>query len=60
MSNSLDSGETAHGEPSQLDLRCLQKPIVIADYSGRIKTIQTRKKIKPNWESIEEDKHNPW
>ena len=27
MSNSVDPNETAHNEPSHLDLRCLQKPI---------------------------------
>ena len=30
MSNSVDPDETAHCEPSHLDLRCLQKPIIIA------------------------------
>ena len=30
MSNSIDPDETAHYEPSHLDLRCLQKPTVIA------------------------------
>ena len=30
MRNSVDPDETAHYEPSHLDLRCLQKPIVIA------------------------------
>ena len=30
MSNSVDTDETAHDEPSHLDLRCLQKPIIIA------------------------------
>ena len=34
MSNSVDPDETAHYEPSQLDLRCLQKPIIICG-SGR-------------------------
>ena len=29
MSNSVDPDE-AHNEPSHLDLRCLQKPIIIA------------------------------
>ena len=28
MSNSIDPDETAHYEPSHLDLRCLQKPII--------------------------------
>ena len=35
MSNSVDLDETAHYEPSHLDLRCLQKPIIIA-YRGMI------------------------
>ena len=30
MSNSVDPDETAHNEPSHLDLRCLQKHIIIA------------------------------
>ena len=30
MSNSSDPDETAHNEPSHQDLRCLQKPIIIA------------------------------
>ena len=30
MSNSVDPDETAHFEPSHLDLRCLQNPIIIA------------------------------
>ena len=30
MSNSVDPNETAHDEPSHLDLCCLQKPIIIA------------------------------
>ena len=38
MSNSIDPDETAHNEPSHLDLRCLQKPIVIAYGSERVKT----------------------
>ena len=29
MSNSVDPDKTAHYEPSHLDLRCLQKSIVI-------------------------------
>ena len=29
MSNSEDPDETAHSEPSHLDLRCLQKLIII-------------------------------
>ena len=29
MSSSVDPDETAHDEPSHLDLRCLQKPILL-------------------------------
>ena len=35
MSNSVDPDETAH-EPSRLDLRCLQKSIIIAYSSERV------------------------
>ena len=35
MSNSLDPDETARFEPSHLDLRYLQKPIIIAHGSER-------------------------
>ena len=41
MSNNVYPDETAHYEPSHLDLRCLQKPIVIAYGSERVNTIQT-------------------
>ena len=37
MSNSEDPDETAHYEPSHLDLRCLPKPIIIACGSERVK-----------------------
>ena len=37
MSNSIDPDETAHYEPSHLDLRCLQTPIIIAYGSKRVK-----------------------
>ena len=37
MSNSIDPDETAHNEPSHLDLRCLQKPIIIAYDKERAK-----------------------
>ena len=37
MSNSVNPDETAHYEPSHLDLRCLQKPIIIASGSERVK-----------------------
>ena len=36
MSNSVDPDETAHYEPSHLDLCCLQKPIIIARDSERV------------------------
>ena len=36
MSNSVDPDETAHTEPSHLDLCCLQKSIIIACGSKRI------------------------
>ena len=39
MSDSVDPDETAHTahyDPSHLDLRCLQKPIVIAYGSERV------------------------
>ena len=39
MSNILDPDETAHYEPPHLDLRCLQKPIVIAYGSERVNPI---------------------
>ena len=41
MSNSVDPDETAHYELSHLDLRCLQKPIIIACGSEMVKSIQT-------------------
>ena len=39
MSNSVDPYETAHYEPSHLDLRCLEKPTIrpIAYDSERVK-----------------------
>ena len=37
MSKSVDPDETAHYEPSHLDLRCLQKPIIIAYVNERVK-----------------------
>ena len=36
MSKRLDNDNTVHYEPSHLDLRCLQKPIIIAYGSERI------------------------
>ena len=38
MSNSVDPDETAHFEPSHLDLCCLEKPIVINYGSERVKS----------------------
>ena len=37
MSNSIDPDETTDYEPSHLDLGCLQKPIIIAYGSDRVK-----------------------
>ena len=37
MPNSVDPDETAHYEPSHLDICCLQKPIIIACGSERVK-----------------------
>ena len=37
MSNSIAPDETAHYEPSHLDLHCLQKSIVVAFGSERVK-----------------------
>ena len=37
MSNSVYPDETAHYEPSHLDLCCLQKPIIIISGSERVK-----------------------
>ena len=42
MSNSADPDETAHYEPSYLDLRCLPKPIIIACASERVKADVTK------------------
>ena len=41
MSNSVDPDETAHYEQSYLDLRCLQKPNVIAYGSERVYAFQS-------------------
>ena len=44
MSNNIDPDETAHYEPSHLDLRCLQKPI--SDYgSERVKLYKISRPI---------------
>ena len=37
LSNSVDLDETAHYGLSHLDLRCLQKPFIIAYSSERVK-----------------------
>ena len=42
MSNSVDPDETTFYEPSHLDLRCLQKPVVIAYGSERVKNTQNK------------------
>ena len=42
MSNSVDPDETAHYEPSHLDLRCLQKPIITACGSERVNLDQAK------------------
>ena len=39
MSNSVDPDETAHHEPSHLDLCCLQKPVFIACGGERVNSI---------------------
>ena len=39
MSNSIDPDETAHYEPSHLDLYCLQKSVVIAFGGERVKAL---------------------
>ena len=39
MTNSVDQDETAHNEPSHLDLCCLQRPIIIAGGSDRVKLL---------------------
>ena len=36
MSNRVDPDKTAHYEPSHLDLRCLQKPMITAYGSERV------------------------
>ena len=41
MSNSEYPDETAHYEPSHLDLRCLQKPVITACGSERVNDIET-------------------
>ena len=48
MSNSIDPDETAHYKPSHLDLSFLQKPIIIAFGSERVK-LQTVKPGQPSF-----------
>ena len=45
MSNSVDPDETAHYEPSHLDLCCLRKPINITRGSKRVE-----EKLCSHWE----------
>ena len=54
MSNSVDPDETAHYEPSHLDLCCLQKSIIIACGSGRVKRIL----LGPNYHPKSNVVHN--
>ena len=46
MSNSVYPDETAHDEPSHLDLRCLQKPYIIACDSERVNVLQARQQFQ--------------
>ena len=46
MSNSVDPDETAHDEPSHLDLHSLQKPFIIAYGSERVKWILLAPKME--------------
>ena len=39
MPNSVDPDETAHYEPSHLNLRCLQKSIIFACGSEKVKLV---------------------
>ena len=53
MSNSVDPYETAHYEPSHLDLCCLQKkPIIIACGSERVYTLLKLYRIYPKYSDI--------
>ena len=52
MSNSVDPDETAHDEPFRLGLCCLQKPIIIACGSEKVKKKKKKKKKK-----IKETRH---
>ena len=47
MSNSVDPDETAQYEPSHLDLRCLQKPIIIAYGSKRVTATVSSETVVP-------------
>ena len=42
MSISVDPDDTAHHEPSHLDLRCLHKNVIIACGSERVKEIKIK------------------
>ena len=56
MSNSINRNDTANYEPSHLDLRCLQKPIVIAWGSERVNAINEtslKSKQKPKSRTLE-------
>ena len=46
MSNSIDPDETAHYEPSHLDLRCLQMPIFTACSSEGVNIIYIATKYR--------------
>ena len=48
MSNSIDPDETAHCEPSHLDLCCLQKLINMAYGSERVNSLPYLNRKKKN------------
>ena len=47
ISNSVHPDETAHYEPSHLDLRCLQNPIIIAKGRERVKVADSNSFLSP-------------
>ena len=49
MANSVDPDETAHDEPSHLDLRCLQKYL---SWSARLKGLTLKTPRKPASENV--------
>ena len=51
MANSIDPDETAHYEPSHLNLCCLQKPITMACGSEKVKPSEYRNNRK-YWDSL--------